>query len=450
MSGDPAPEHAHGLAPGLDEAAAAVRRESRRRRLRTGCLVSIFTLALCTLAAEVALRATGDRERAFAEGVNRTNRRWVALMTAGVFEEVDDPVRRYAMRPGASTEVDGWRFRVSVHRSRGPDFPSAKPAGEKRMLLLGDSFAFGMWCDEDATLVGHLARMASAREAELGTGVAWRPVDLGVPGYHTGQQLLALEQDGLALEPDVVVLYFNTNDIAREGFFFDEELGLRNDHLPLPTALRRLLWESHLYGFIVRQHYLALKEVPAAAFDPRVPWAHVRADNQAATREALAQIARVCRERGIALFLVNQPLWTWCGAARDPEWPVRPLVGWVEGIRDELAIPGLDLLGLLSGYSDGVDRVAATPPGEAPPPPDFLPDAYVADEDVQRAFAEARALARGEGRDWERLSVAEQMALVARVPAEVPLEPDFHLTGEGYGHIARLCYPRMQAAGMVP
>ena len=72
----------------------------------------------------------------------------------------------------------------------------------------------------------------------------------------------------------------------------------------------------------------------------------------------------------------------------------------------------------MRNYADGVDRF--------PDPPDEgLPiDRYFADENVQ-------AYMRGE-------------AFV------MPDEPDFHLTGEGYGHIARLAYPAMQAAGMLP
>src|SRR6185295_513363 len=137
-----------------------------------------------------------------------------------------DPVRRYAMRPGAEAEVDGFHFRVSPQRTRGPAVPAVKPANERRLLCLGDSFAFGLWCDEEETLVARLAARANEREAELGSGRVWRALDLGVPGYHLGQTLRAFEQDGLALQPDVVLLYYNTNDIEQTGFFYDEDIGL--------------------------------------------------------------------------------------------------------------------------------------------------------------------------------------------------------------------------------
>ena len=254
--------------------------------------------------------------------------------------------------------------------------------------------------------------------------------------------------NGLALDPDVVVLYYNTNDIDREGFFYEPELGgLRNDHLPLPVGLRRLLWHSHLYGLITRLHDRSFRKIPEAHLDPRVPWANTNEKNQRATRASITRIAELCREADIPLFFVNQPLWTWSGTSRNPDWKVLPLVEWAEDLRGELGLPGISLLGLLRGYGDGVDRFAESDP---PPPADTIVDAYIADERVASAFRIAREQAAAEGKKWNQLSIAERLARVASSGVDVPEIPDFHLTGAGYGHIARLCYPEMKKAGMVP
>ena len=400
---------------------AALGSSTRGGRIRRGLIASVLTVAALTLAFEVGLRMRGFREDIVAEGVNRTNRRWMTLLGAGIFEEVADDVRHYAMRPGAQAEVDGWTFRVSSHRSRGADFPAAKPAGEKRLVCLGDSFAFGLWADEDQTLVGHLARMATAREREAGREVTWRGINLGVPGYHTGQQLATLRDEGLGLEPDAVILYYNTNDIVSEGLFLDEDLGaLRSDHLPLPTGLKRALWKvSYVYSWIVHRYTLNYRQLPAPQLDPRVPWAHTREDNQAATAASLAAIAALCAERDVPLFFVNQPLLTWTGEMRRDDWEVLPLVRWAEDRRRELDLPGVNLLGLFRGYPDNVDR------SPAPRVDDFMIERFVADEAVQAYFAGEENL-------------------------ELPDEPDFHLTGEGYGHIARVAYPHLREAGILP
>jgi hypothetical protein len=431
---------------GFTAVAEAVQKGERTRKLRRGMLVSVFTLALLALSAELGLRLTHQRERALERDVTRTNRRWVALTRAHVFEELADPVRRYAMRPSADVELDGWRFRVSRRRTRGPEVPSPKPANERRILCLGDSYAFGLWCGEDETVVARLAARACAREAELGSPVTWRALDLGVPGYHLGQMLRALEQDGLALEPDLVLLYFNTNDIERSGFYYDEELGLlRRDFLPLPEALKRSLWHwSHLYGWIAARHARAAESGPLPHLEPRVPWAFVRADNQAYARAALERIAAVCRERSLPLFVIHQPLMTFLGSARRSDWPGLALEAWFRGVCAELRLPALHLLGWLRGYADNVDRF------DAGAPPDCLTDKYIADERMQAALEWARARAREAGRSWDELPYEEQLPWFAGYPFELPPDPDFHLTGAGYAHIASLAHEALRAEGLLP
>ena len=412
-------------------------RASRARRLRRALLaVTLGSLGALGLA-EVALRVSGQRERSIAESTNRTNRRWLELMSAGVFESVDDDVRRYAMRPGAEALVDDWTFRVTSHRTRGAEFPAEKPAGEKRMLCLGDSFAFGMWCDEDQSLVGQLARMANAGEAEAGSGIHWRAVNLGVPGYHSGQQLRSLEQDGLALDPDLVVVYYNANDISREGFFYDDERrAMHADHFPLPARLRRALWHSHLYGFVVSRMNKYWGSLDAGA-DPRTPWSPFREDNREYTRAALAEIARLCRERELPVFFVNQPLMTYAGDARGKDWHMLDAVEWAADVADELELPTVKLLGWQQGFADGVPRFQED---GSLAPPDFYPMEFFADEDVQRFVAAYREY-------QARIAAGEQAS-----PPELvqPAEPDFHLTGAGYESMARVVYPAMRAAGLVP
>ncbi len=407
-------------------------------------------MALLTVAAEVWLRVTDDRDSAVEDSANRTMRRWAGLLKAGIVESDEDPIRRYALRPGAECTQDGWTFRVSRNRTRGPDVPETKAEGEKRLLCVGDSFAFGLWCNEDETLVAHLVRMANARERENGTDVTWRAVNQGVPGYHIGQQRVAFEEEGLALEPDVVVIYFNTNDIQRFGYFYDEDYGLYTDNLPLPVWLKRRLWSSHLYGFITRKHFRSFSSITTPYLDPRVPWAHVREENQEYTREALGRIVELCRERDVPVFFVNQPQLVWGWEMRDTDWAYLDLVAWAERTREELGLPGIDLLGWMRGYADGEDRIARTPAGKDLPPPEFLLEEYFADEVAQAIIAFAKDRASEAGLVWEDLSGREQRQLFRDFPGEIPEKIDYHLTGAAYERIAELVYPRMRDAGILP
>jgi hypothetical protein len=447
-------DHAHGHGeeePGHDhhgfaEAAAAIGLHDRRTRRKRILLALVFGLALATLVAELGLRLTGARERSLERHIHNTNRRWVTLSRGGLFRELADPVRRYGMRPGAEVELDGWTFRVSSQGTRGPEVPTPKPAGEKRLLVAGDSFAFGLWCGEEETLASRLAELASAREAERSSGITWRALDIGVPGYHLGQTRRALETEGLALEPDLVVLYTNTNDLEQTGFFYDESLGvLRRDYLPLPSRLRMGLWHwSHLYGLIAGQHARAVEDVDKPHLDPRVPFAHTRADNQAYARAELERIAALCRARGLPLFVINQPLMTLLGDSRRADWPILPLDAWTRATLDELDLPALHLLGWLRGYADGIDRF------DQGVPPDQLTDQFIADERAQAALAYARAKATETGRVFDELPFAEQLACFAGYSEVLPSELDYHLTGAAYAAIARLAWERLLAEGLVP
>ena len=443
---DPGHEHAGDDHHGFATVATAVGRSERRRKLRVGLTVALLTVAGLTLCAELALRLSGQRARALEHNVTTRNRRWIALSRAGIFRPLDDPVRRYGLRPLATATIDAFEFKISAQGARGTDLATPKPAGEKRILCLGDSFAFGLWCDDDETVPAELARRANEAAAKRGSPGTWRSIDLGVPGYHLGQSLRTFEQEGGALEPDLVVLYFNTNDIEQSGFYYDEDLAiLRRDFLPLPVALKETLWRaSHLYGWIATRHARAAEAGSVPFLEPRVPWAHVRADNQAYTREALQALRDQCRTRDLPLFVIHQPLVSFLGAARRDDWPVLPLEAWFRGVCAELELPALHLCGWARGYADGIDRF------DQGAPPDFLPDQYIADEEALRVMVAARASARAKGLDWDALPFAEQLQHFAGLTLQLPSDADFHLTGAGYRHVARLAFERLVAEGLLP
>lgn len=105
---------------------------------------------------------------------------------------------------------DGGRRRIRVNRQglRDDEYPLDKPAGSRRILLLGDSYCEGAHVPFDDAFHVRLER-------------AWRsasgpPVEIingGVDGYGTDNMLLFYRYIGRNYRPDLVLMTFVTNDL---------------------------------------------------------------------------------------------------------------------------------------------------------------------------------------------------------------------------------------------
>jgi hypothetical protein len=85
----------------------------------------------------------------------------------------------------------------------------ARPRGRRRVLILGDSIAFGSGLDAGERFSDLLGR---------GLGDSVEVINAGVPGWGNDQELLFFEQRLRRLKPDVVVLTFTAgNDIVNNA-----------------------------------------------------------------------------------------------------------------------------------------------------------------------------------------------------------------------------------------
>ncbi len=114
----------------------------------------------------------------------------------------------WANRAGASGRIadGGLDYTVSInsHGFRDPERETLNPTGAKRVLVLGDSVAWGWGVDNGE-------RFSDLLEARLGPRV--EVLNLSVPGYGTDQQFWNLESFGWSYKPDVVVLCMVLNDV---------------------------------------------------------------------------------------------------------------------------------------------------------------------------------------------------------------------------------------------
>jgi lysophospholipase L1-like esterase len=120
----------------------------------------------------------------------------------------------YAHRPDWETVHETADFEVTVRTNalglRGAPASPAKASGTFRILVLGDSFAFGFGVEDGeafpAVLERRLAPPAGYERVEV-----W---NAGVAGWSADQYLLLLETRGFAWRPDLVLLAATENDPA--------------------------------------------------------------------------------------------------------------------------------------------------------------------------------------------------------------------------------------------
>ena len=142
-------------------------------------------------------------------------------------------------------------FRVEVSiNSRGlrdREYPIARDPALRRMLFLGDSFGWGFGVDHEAML----SELLEARRP------TWEIINASVSGYGTDQQLLWLQSDGSAYQPDVVLVLFHPNDFLdnhrysrygyRKPLFVLEGDVLSLTRVPVPRRSPRARLDRWMY-----------------------------------------------------------------------------------------------------------------------------------------------------------------------------------------------------------
>ena len=164
----------------------------------------------------------------------------------------------FALRPGVRVRHVDRDFSVTVAvnglGSRGPERGTSKPAGTPRILLLGDSFAFGWGVEQQETFGARLERLLTERVGPV------EVLSAAVPGWSTDQHYIYLRTRGLALDPDLILLAVSENDLTELGL---NRLTLGDDRLPVRVEP---MWR--IIDATGRMRYLGA----GRAALPREPW----------------------------------------------------------------------------------------------------------------------------------------------------------------------------------
>ena len=276
------------------------------------------------------------------------------LASVAVFAATGEALVRalHLDRPRATgyAPVDTRRRGMQPRNSRGyrdRERALAKPPGVRRVVSLGDSFAWGASVEYEDAYPQRLERALQRRRRET-----WEVVNLALPGMNTVDQAAQLADEAMAYSPDVVLLGYVLNDSedaqaaeARRAVDWTQPPGPRGilDRSALVRMVRARLWATAENRRRVRGYKsMYAADVPG--------WI--------AARKALVAMGARCRERGVPFVVAIFPLF---GNPLDDGYPFAEIHAKVAEAAGEAGAKVVDLLPAYRGLRwdllvvDGVD-----------------------------------------------------------------------------------------------
>jgi GDSL-like lipase/acylhydrolase family protein len=172
-----------------------------------GAIANLLLVLASTVVMSAVIFAAGELYLRWSFGWNAAGQ-WPTWTTF-------DERRGWTLKPGEYSYVDLVVFR-KVHLSinelglRNKQVALTVPDGIQRISVVGDSFVFGAPLNDGETLTGRLQRLL---------GPTHQVVNMGVPGYGTGQELVMMEElIGKRYEAgSKIVIVFFSNDIQDDA-----------------------------------------------------------------------------------------------------------------------------------------------------------------------------------------------------------------------------------------
>jgi hypothetical protein len=265
----------------------------------------------------------------------------------GTFRLSDYPVLQYELVPGAA---DG-SVHISAAGLRDREYATPKPAGVFRVLVIGDSIAYGFGVARSDVLSAQLAALLQAAAASTGAQRRFEVLNLGVPGYNIEQVVENARVRGLPFQPDAIVYAYCLNDPQAYSFELESLKALLS---PAGAAYRAhaaraqpALAERSRLWLLLRYALHAFDARPAAVKDAE--WAALRSGDYAGYFEQLyrapdasASMPR-CKRAGVPIAVAIFPVFEHLDAY--------PLAQLHRDVAGRFAVRGLAAHDLLPMYA---------------------------------------------------------------------------------------------------
>jgi hypothetical protein len=210
----------------------------------------------------------------------------------GLYEYTLETRRYKVMKANATVTAFGEELRTNERGFRDRPFAPKQP-GEKRIVVIGDSFTVSAGVAFDEIFTARLEKALGARV-----------INLAVGGYNIVQYALLLEEVGLALEPDLVVLaLFPDNDFTNDTYEANYRVAAGQASAEPPQPWYESLYVYRAYGTRLQAKLAGMLAAKSAAAAPGGRKTGAWEDNAA----ALKAIAASARTHGVPLKVVMLP-----------------------------------------------------------------------------------------------------------------------------------------------
>jgi len=256
------------------------------RRLGADVVLGLASLAVALLLAEGACRVL------VRHGALRPSLRGASLP-----QEPYSPRLVRSADPDLFLENDRTDPLVNAEGFRGPAVPQAKPPGTARVVVLGDSVAFGLGVPYEDTLAAQLQSLLPSTPDRR-----WEVLDFAVNGYGTPQEVKVLETRALAWAPDVVVLVYVVNDPVPIELLTAVFAQLADQERSWPA---RLAQRSELAGQVLdRMRLLRQARTTTGSYAE----AYKRPEAWNRVTAGFAKLVEIGRSRSLPIFVAIFPL----------------------------------------------------------------------------------------------------------------------------------------------
>jgi lysophospholipase L1-like esterase len=270
----------------------------RRFRAAGVAAIWVFVPTLFVLAlAELGLR--WHRRSSTEELITRDQQRWEA--STRIHRKSEDDKLIYELVPGSEAVRNRVPIKINSAGFRDDEFPTDPTSRGRRIVLLGDSVAWGLGVLMEQAFPQVLESLLG--ESARGTTDS-RPIvyNLAVDGYSTDQELRLLETKGLAYEPDLVILSYVLNDPdTQDG-------GLARYY-----TSRIELWER------VREALYRVEELRSGDSVPDEYHQRIHARYRRQTREQFERLGQISAEHRVPILVAVVPVFRF-KAAKPYAW----------------------------------------------------------------------------------------------------------------------------------